>query len=479
MEENELKIILTTLINLPSENELVEFKEVKNNYDFRKIGKYFSALSNEANLLNQDYAWLIFGIEDKTRQIVGTNYRSTNLNNLKKEIADKITNQITFIEIHQIYIDNKRVIMFQIPSSPKGIPIAFEGHYYARNHESLVPLSIDKIEKIRSVNIKCFEEQIAKHDISNAEVFKYLSTETYFDLLNLPYPSDQSSVIEKFISEKILVIKNNKLSITNLGALLLAKRLEDFDTVFRKTIRVIIYKGKSKVETIREQIGGKGYALGFDGLVDFINSQLPANEEIEKALRKEVTMYPTLAIRELVANALIHQDFEVKGFPMVEIYQDRIEISNSGTPLIKPDRFIDGYESRNERLSDIMRRMYICEEIGSGIDKVIFNVELYQLPAIKFQVVNSRTSIIMYSYKQLNDMDRDDKIRACYQHACLKYVSNEKMTNQTLRERFNIEEKNLSIASRIIADTIEAGLIKIENPESNSKKHRSYIPYWL
>lgn len=167
-----------------------------------------------------------------------------------------------------------------------------------------------------------------------------------------------------------------------------------------------------------------------------------------------------------------------KGFPMVEIFSDRIEISNSGTPLVIPDRFIDAYLSRNEKLADSMRRMGFCEEKGSGLDKVIFYNELFQLPPVNIVVAENRTRVTIFSYKILNDLDKKEKIKACYQHACLKYVSNEKMTNQTLRNRFKIENHNYSVASRIIRDALEAGVIKEDDPESKSRKYASYIPFW-
>ena len=182
--------------------------------------------------------------------------------------------------------------------------------------------------------------------------------------------------------------------------------------------------------------------------------------------------------RELVANALIHQDLSVKGFPMIEIFGDRIEISNPGNPLITPDRFIDSYISRNEKLADLMRRMGFCEEKGSGLDKVIFYNEIYQLPPINIITDENRTRVTLYSYKKLNDLDKKEKIRACYQHACLKWVSNEKMSNQSLRERFQIEDRNYAIASRIIRDALEEKVIKEDDPESKSRKYASYIPIW-
>ena len=163
---------------------------------------------------------------------------------------------------------------------------------------------------------------------------------------------------------------------------------------------------------------------------------------------------------------------------MVEIFADRIEISNPGTPLVTPERFIDAYLSRNDKLADLMRRLGFCEEKGSGLDKVIFYNEIYQLPPIQVIVSENRTRVTIYSYKTLNHLDKKEKIRACYQHACLKYVSNEKMTNQSLRERFKIDDHNYSIASRIIRDALEDNVIKEDDPESKSRKFASYLPFW-
>jgi ATP-dependent DNA helicase RecG len=151
MTITELRQILQDLRNLSVENEIVEFKEAKNGYDFRKLGKYFSALCNEANLKGKPHAWLVFGVEDKHHHIVGSQYRTNkkDLDNLKSEIADKTTNRITFIEIHELDLPDGRVIMFQIPAAPKGIPVAFEGHYYGRDGEDLSPLNLEEIERIR------------------------------------------------------------------------------------------------------------------------------------------------------------------------------------------------------------------------------------------------------------------------------------------------------------------------------------------
>lgn len=480
MKEQQLIELLNNLVKQPKESEWVEFKQ--NFHSEQEIGERISALANGAAIHNQDYGYLVFGVEDETHIIKGTTFKPKHHKKGNEELehwlAQRLDPRIDFRIYEFAYDAQRNIALFVIPSAHNK-PVDFSHTAYIRVGSITRKLAEfpEKERKIWRKSGKPYELEIAKDNLSAADVIRLLSTETYFDLMKLPYPSNQNGVIEKFINEN-LVIKSQGYAITNLGAILFAKNLAEFESVQRKSVRVIVYKGKNKVETIREQIGIKGYALGFLGLVEWINSQLPANEEIGKALRTESRMYPEIAVRELVANALIHQDLSVKGFPMIEIFSDRIEISNPGNPLITPDRFIDSYISRNEKLADLMRRMGFCEEKGSGLDKVIFYNELYQLPPINVITDENRTRVTLYSYKKLNDLDKKEKIRACYQHACLKWVSNEKMTNQSLRERFHIEDRNYSIASRIIRDALEEKVIKEDDPENKSRKYASYVPFW-
>jgi ATP-dependent DNA helicase RecG len=163
---------------------------------------------------------------------------------------------------------------------------------------------------------------------------------------------------------------------------------------------------------------------------------------------------------------------------MIEIYDDRIEISNPGKPVIEPIRFIDEYQARNEQIAAVMRRVGLCEEKGSGIDKVIQQAEIWQLPAPDFQVKETHTKAILYAHQDFNEMNKSDKIRACYQHCALMYVTNQRMTNQTLRDRFKMAELNATTVSRIIRDALESHLIKPEYPDSTSRKFVRYLPFW-
>ena len=240
------------------------------------------------------------------------------------------------------------------------------------------------------------------------------------------------------------------------------------------------YSGNGKIHTEFEQEGKKGYAVAFQGLVKYIMGKLPQNEIIKDALRETHSLYPEIAIRELIANALIHQDFSVTGTnPMIEIFDNRIEISNAGKPLIDVLRLIDYQpKSRNEKLANLMRQMRICEERGSGIDKVIDAIEYFQLPAPKFIAEDDFFKVILFAPLSFEDMDKNDRIRATYQHYALKFSNQEYMNNTTLRERFGLEKKAHPKASKAISDTLNKGLIKPANPENRSTKHIKYIPFY-
>lgn len=474
-------ILLKKLTSLPKENEWIEFKHNFHGED--EIGKRISAIANSACLDNRAFGYLIFGVEDDSHNIVGTTFKPTHSKvgneELENWLIQRLSPRIDF-RIYEFECDGKNVALFEIPAA-ENQPVCFTNVAYIRIGSITRKLS-DFPNKERKIwnNVKYnFETSIAIEGCNAADVIKLLDTQSYFDMMELPYPTNQNSVIDRLIMDGLVIKKEDEYAITNLGGILFAKNLHDFKALERKIVRVVQYKGNNKIETVLDEEFTQGYAIGFTALVKFINDLLPRNEVIGDALRKDVRMYPQLAIRELVANSIIHQDFSISGTStLIEIYSDRIEFSNPGEPLIDPIRFIDEYRSRNEKMASIMRRLKICEEKGSGIDKVIFQCEVYQLPAPYFVSNAVHTKVILYAYKQLREMDKDDKIRAVYQHACLKWVSNDFMTNQSLRERFNIDTKNYSMASRLIRDAIIVGAIKEANTDSKSKKYAKYLPYW-
>ena len=340
-------------------------------------------------------------------------------------------------------------------------------------------MSEDQLRRIFAEGRPDWLEEPSKAGLDAQGVVDLLDTQTFFELLKLPYPRERDGVIDRLMRERLLDEVEGGYAIRRLGALLLAKRFEDFTDLARKAPRVVVYTGPSKAETRLDQTGTKGYAVGFQGLVRFVMAQLPQNEVIEDSLRKEVKLVPEVMIRELVANALIHQDLMMGGASvMVEVYSNRVEISNPGEPVVPVERFIDGYQSRNERLADLMRRMHICEEKSSGIDRVIHAAEECELPAPYFRAVHRRTSVTIFGRRDFEEMDRADRVRACYQHCALSWVRSECMTNESLRQRFHLPEAKRAIASQIIAATMEARLIKADERVGTSRKYARYLPFW-
>jgi len=461
---------LSRWMNAPKETEHLEFKEAKKQLDNSDLYGYCVAIANEGG------GKLILGVtNDLPRRVVSTTaFRDP------AGIQRKIFDTLHFrVDVEELMHPGGRVVIFHIPSRPHGDAYHYEGRYLMRISDGLTGMSGDRLRVIFSEGKPDWLLQVARENFSESDVIRLLDTQSYYDLQSLPYPASRDSVIERFQHEKF-ILYDGQFSITNLGAILFAKQLDGFSGLFRKAPRIVVYEGTSKLAKSRLiGPGTKGYAIGFEALVEVLNSLIPANEIVESALRREFKMFPKVAIRELIANALIHQDFnEVGASVTIELYSDRIEISNPGKSIISPDRFIDGYQSRNEKLADVMRRLGICEEQGKGIDKVIAFAEGYQLPAPDFREGERNTIAVMYAYKSFDEMDGKDRVRACYQHCVLRWVMNQKMTNQSLRERFKLPENKADVASKIIRDAIEQGRIKADDPANTSKRYARYVPHW-
>ena len=482
-QQDELLGILTELCKLPRETEWVEFKH--NNAEPTEIGEYLSALSNAAALTGKVHAWLVWGVSNDSHEIIGTSFSPASVKVGNEELENwllrLLSPKINF-RFYTFQAEEKPVVLLEIGAAFRH-PVQFKGTEFIRvgsYKKKLKEFPEKERELWRVFDHTPFEKEIAAENIAADEVLRLLDYPAYFDLLALPLPEGRDGILSALAADDMIVMgKGGKWNITNLGAVLFAKHLGDFRTLVRKAVRVVQYKGESKAQTIREQEGAKGYASGFEGLTGYISNLLPSNEVIGQALRRQVPMFPEPAIRELVANAIIHQDFHLSGTgPMVEIFSNRLEITNPGLPLVQTDRFLDSPpRSRNEALASFMRRIGVCEERGSGVDKVVAETEFYQLPAPLFETTDEHTRVVLFAHRELREMDRADRVRACYLHACLRYVQRDYMTNSTLRERFGIEEKNSATASRLIKEALETGLI-IPYDENAGKKFMKYLPWW-
>jgi len=467
----------------PAECEWLEFK--RNNADPQMIGKACSALANSARIAGRDCGYMVWGVADEGHAVLGTtfdpNTQRVRGQNLPIWLEQKLQPGIAF-KFRRISHPDGDVVLLEVPAATSA-PVRFEGTAYIRIGSATTSLQ-DKPERfqqlIERMRPYSWETDAAVTYAAGDDVLRLMDYAGYFDLTRQPLPDNRAGIFEKLEADR--VIKRDvgeRWNITNLGAILFAADLDAVGPeLARKGVRFVQYDGPSRVAQVtHRQDGKRGYANGFAGLIRYINGLLPQNEHIGEAFREARPLFPELAIRELVANALIHQDMTVRGAgPQIELFPDRIEITNPGEPLIQPDRMIDlPPRSRNEALGALMRRIGLCEEQGSGLDKVIHEVELFQLPPPDFRAEQSGMRVVLYGPRTFAEMTVQERIRACYQHAVLKYVSGDKMRNASLRQRFGLEDRQASVASQIIKQACEAELIRPADPDH---PRSAYVPFW-
>ena len=337
--------LVKELCNLPHETEWAEFKE--NNCEPEQIGEYISALSNSAALHDEAYAYLVWGIQDKTHEFVGTSFVPS-----KRKVGNEpLENWLSYLlspkvhlDFYTVAINNLTIVILEIGRALKE-PIKFRNIEYIRvgSAKKLLREFPEKERLLWKIFDKAaFEYELAAEYISDKEVLHLLDCPSYFELMNLAPPLYKEQALDALQTNSMIAKgKHGQWDILNLGAILFAKNLNNFKHLKRKTIRVIHYEGNNKLKGIAESENTKGYACGFNELINYIHGSIPKNEVIEKALRRTLPLYPLLAVRELVANAIIHQDFTITGAgPIIEIFSDRIEITNPGKPLLEVNRFL-------------------------------------------------------------------------------------------------------------------------------------------
>lgn len=401
MTTQELNDILNRLCGLEAENEIVEFKEAKSNYDFTKLGKYFSALSNEANLKGKPFGWLVFGIEDKKHNIVGSIYRSKrkDLDSLKGEIANKTTNRISFIDIHEVNLPEGRVILFQIPSAPKGIPIAFDGHYYARDGEELVPLNIEKIERIRA--------QATKEDWSAAIVPAATLEDLDEDAIALARKNFKNKFPDK--ADEVDLWDNitflNKAKVTSKGKI---------------TRTALILLGKDESEHLLNPADVKIRWKLMDELnndIDYEIFGIPLILSVEKVFAKirnikyrymqegtifptEVAKYEPFSIREAINNCIAHQDYTKNARINVIEMPDQLIFTNQGSFIpgnVEKVVIEDSPEEfyRNRFLATAMFNLKMVDTAGGGIKKIYNFQRARFFPLPDYDLANDKVKMVL------------------------------------------------------------------------------------
>lgn len=479
-----LKQLIEELCKYPSETEFIEFKE--SFFDFDKEGQDFCALANSATLHNMRCAYKVWGIADDTHEVVGTDFRprtkKTGNQDLEIWLREMLSSNVHF-EFQEGEVFGKHIVVAKI--APATYQIArFKNIAYIRTGSSTQKLkagSKREADLWNKVNQATFEAQFSLQGLSFENVSDLIDIPAYFNGLNTPMPSNEQALAHTLEADKIIE-KNldGTYAITNLGAILFARDLNNFPSARRKALRVMKYSGPSRITMLKDNTFQAGYAVDFETAFQFVNALLPSEERIDSALRKSVSEFPPIAVRELMGNSLVHQDFQIAGAgPMVEVFDGRIEVTNPGAPLVDVERIVnDPPFSRNELLAGLMRRLGMCEEAGTGWDKIIEACEANHLPAPKIEVTSESTRVVLYGHRAFKDLSPEERREACYWHVCVRYAARTYASNQSLRERFGIKASNSAQISRLIKTCIEENLIKPLDPET-SPRYMRYIPAWV
>jgi predicted HTH transcriptional regulator len=477
-----IELLDDSLNPIPQELNELDWKETLSPSN-AKLTKHLSAFANLPG-----GGFLVFGVQDETGTLIGVSTEQVTAitQKLSSLGRDSLTPVIKIDHSVELYNEVPLLLVYIAENMVKPVHLSSGTieDTYIRSGGTTRKASRQEVGGLMlNSRTPQFEELHCSPLKTGSDVLDSIDFRGIFSLLNKPVPQNKKEILEGLTSEKLIEeIDGAGFYITNLGALAAANNLHDFEGLSRKSIRLIRYEGLNKELTRGEYPGSKGYAIGFSGLVAFISALLPGSEIVKNALRTETSVYPEIALRELIANALIHQDFSIRGSgPMIEIFDDRIEISNPGRllPTKKLDRLIGATpESRNEILASTFRRYNICEERGSGFQKAVSAIELYGLPPLKFIEMENSFRVVLYSPRKFGEMTPDERIEAAYQHSIIRYFSSAGLTNASLRERFKMNEKQRPQVSLVIKEALKLGKIKPKDPNNESTKFAEYIPYW-
>lgn len=292
---------------------------------------------------------------------------------------------------------------------------------------------------------------------------------------------EQDRIYEHLFAHKLLARINGRYHPTNLGVMICAKDFAAFPSYERFAVRITEYVDKTKLQAKKDITMSAGISLSLDSIVKTVIDILPHSEIIKNATKQLASVIPPIALRELIINSIMHRDFtKTNSFITIEIFSDRIEITNPGglLPDISVDRLIDHPSvCRNEVLSDCMRKIGLAEERGSGVDNALIAIELWGLPPVIFESERDYFKAIILMPRTFNEMSKNERITAAYQHACLNKLMNKKTTNSSLRERFKFTSDETTKVGRLIADALESGKLKLANPNA-SRRDFHYLPYW-
>lgn len=476
------ELLLSLLKN--EEGHCVEFKS--NNADGERIGKYLSALSNMALLDGRDFGYLVFGVMDKTHDLCGTDLDLTKdkQGNITLEFwLDSLLTPKGIFDFSSCLINDKRVLVIRVKKASGSLTM-FRGEEYGRINESLVPLSSHvelKKQLWEKILFSVHEDDVALSAIPMDELEIYLNVRGYYSLLKQPYPSNLEEVTRRLLGEGFIKRRDDsRFDITVLGALCIATSFSYFPSLSSKYVEVVRYESDSRVSatSIPERFDS-GYLFSFESIIESTLRLMGAKEVVERGIRMKQEPIPALVIRELLGNALIHQDIGPQsGKIMVECFPSRLEIWNPGYLSIDADRVIDmAPRPENRHLVEVLSRYGIGEGHGTGFDKIVQATEERILPPPLIKKEEYGVRVTVYTSRLWKDYTNEEKIRAVYFHTVLTYLEGRKATNESLRIRFGLPTTNKAQISRLLKECVGLGKIKCPS-EGVGARSIYYLPYW-
>lgn len=473
--------LLESLCALPRETGWVEFKENKFNED--SVGQYVSSLANSAMFEGRDAAYLVFGVRNENHEIVGTtvDLLGETVGNesfilwLNKYLEPHIS-----VQVESFDYGGRRVEILCIDPGYRQ-PVKFKKVPYVRIGSSQQPLS-NYPERERALwqitSRFSFESSFLTEHLTANQIEQLFA---YKQLLRALGHNMEPKAAFSYMSDAGWIKSDlqGRFEVTALLAIAGALHLNHFPSLLDKGTRVLVYKGKDKLDAISDIEGDKGHLVTFVSLLQHIMARIPSRERMVHGVRETVYDVPEISVREFLANMLVHQDFTQTGTrPMVEIFKDKVRFTNPGEPLISVDRFIAApSKTRNPKFAKLMRDAGFCEQRGSGIDRAIREIEKEALPPPLIEAIEGSTVVTAFMPRKFADMTPEERVRACFQHACLRYEHGDPMSNGSLRDRFGLSAKQYPQVSLVIKEAIEAGRIR-PLAEDQGNRNAKYVPFY-
>jgi ATP-dependent DNA helicase RecG len=464
---------LDTVMGQVESNNL-EFKAASSGFDKTKAVEYCVALANEGG------GYLILGVSDSMPRTVGGSQAFQNTMELERFIFDAL--QIKVL-IREVTHSAKRVLVFVIPKRRQGQPLHYQGRYLMRAGESLVPMPPHQLASIFDEANGGVMAKLVAVDLTSDEVMDLVDLRTFYDKMPWATPAAPADLMANAVVRGLLRADSpDTYSIPLQTAVLMAKDLAQFPGLELRRVRVLVYSGTSRLHATFEHFETRGYVLAFEDLIRLLRGHMPMEEQIVggDGIRVSKPIYPPTAVREFLANALIHQDFdELSSQLVIEIFPNRIEIKNPGQPMIDVQRFVDETRSRNPELAELMRLAGICEARGSGVDRALTEIEDYLRPAPAFRAENGATTISLFASQDFAAMTVEERVWSAFLHCCLRYAAGDRLTNTSLRERFGVGTNKTAVVSQTIAAAVAGGLIQPDPRAGSSRRNAAYVPFFV